>query len=181
MGRVWIGLAVLAFSLSACDAGEVEGLEDRLRAARSEAASATREAADLRTKLKATRRELEAVEENLAELDDAGRPGRGLVVALPLIGSLRWDCNDAREFSFTFTPDAADIVVQHSVDGEVTKKRLRPGDELVGPYVAVDAHQEWTVTYRHKPGIVSAGIYVEPAVDEGACVIDTVSVEENRA
>lgn len=181
MGRVWIGLTVLALSVSACDGGEVEGLEDRLRAARSNAASATREAAELRTTLKETRRELEAAREDLARLDDPGRPGRGLVIALPLLGSLRWDCNDAREFSFTFAPDAADVVVQHSVDGHVTKKRLYADRELVGPYVDAEAHQEWIVTYRHKPGTISAGIYVEPAVEQGACVIKTLTLEENRA
>ena len=172
---------MLALALSACDAGEVESLRNRLEAARSEAATAAREAADLRRTLKATRRELETAREDLARLDDPGRPGRGLVIALPLLGSLRWDCNDAREFSFTFAPDAADIVVQHSVDGEVTKKRLYGERELVGPYVDADARQEWIVTYRHKPGTISAGIYVEPAVEQGACVLKTVSLEENRA
>lgn len=181
MRRALIGLAVLALCASACDDGEVVRLEDRLEAARSETADATREADDLRAELKATRRQLRAVRGDLAELDDPGRPGRGLVIALPLLGSLWWDCNDAREFSFTFAPDAADVVVQHSVDGEVTKKRLRPGHELAGPYVDAGAHQEWIVTYRHKPGTISAGIYVKPAVEQGACVIETMSVEENRA
>lgn len=195
MRRAWVGLAVIAILAAGCDPGETDRLRDRMEAARSEADAARREAreaeaaleaatrklARTRRRLARTRLDLRRTRSEVAKVVDLGRPGRGLVVALPSLGSLRWRCDDARRFSFTFAPDDATVTVHYSVDGEVTTERLHPGEELVGPFVDPGVHQEWTVTYRHEPGPISAGIFVDPSVEQGACVIRDFTMEESRA
>jgi len=101
-------------------------------------------------------------------------------MSIPLVGRLTWTCNDDREFSFTFTPEQATITVEQSIEGEITRKQLDSGEELTSRFLPVDVHREWTVSYRHKPGTISAEISVEPAVSGGVCFIRNSTLEQSR-
>lgn len=73
-------------------------------------------------------------------------------------------------FPLLFSPDQATITVEQSIEGEITKKVLHPGDELATPFSSPESHREWTVTYRHKPATISSGISVVPGVSGGVHV-----------
>jgi len=184
MRRLLLGLLVMVLVAPACDSGEVEQLREELDAARSEvvvaekAMEASDEAAqDSERDRKSIARQLSNLQKQLGQVET---PGRGVVVSIPLLGELTWKCNDDRDFSFTFTPDGATITVGQAIDGEITRRQLDPGEELTSGFLPPDTHREWTVTYRHKPGTISAGISVVPAVHIGSCFIRNSTLEQNR-
>ena len=177
MRRIWLLLVSMALVAAACDSGEADRLRGELDAARSQAAVAEKAAQQTERARQSTAEQLDQMREQLAQLE---RPGEGLVMSIPLVGRLTWTCNDDREFSFTFTPEQATITVEQSIEGEIARKQLDPGDELTSGFLPVDVHREWTVTYRHKPGTISAVISVEPAVSGGACFIRNSTLEQNR-
>lgn len=175
------GFVVLALVLSGCQSGEDDQLRGQLNEAREQLAAMREEAGDSERARASAIRQLEQSREQLEELTLPERPGQGVVVSVPLLGTLTWDCNDARKFSFTYVPEAATVTVSHSVEGEVTSRRLHPGDEFAGPYLGPELHQEWTINYRHKPGTISAGISVTPDVHQGACLIRNLTLERNQS
>lgn len=103
-----------------------------------------------------------------------------VVVSIPLVGRLTWQCDHDREFTFNFIADEATVVVEQSIDGKVTRRRLYPGELLTTGYLPADVHREWKVTYRHAPRISSAGLYVEPEVGDGVCFIRHSILEQNQ-
>jgi hypothetical protein len=170
-------LAFVALIISACDSGESDRLREELDAARSQAAVAVRAARRSERARRSTVQQLDQMREQLNQLE---RPGEALVVSIPLVGSLTWECNNDREFSFTLTPKQATITVEQSIDHEVTRRQLDPGEDLTSEFGPPDLHREWSVVYRHKPGTISAGISVVPAVPGGACFIRNSTLEQNR-
>ena len=114
------------------------------------------------------------------QLPQGERPGEGLVVSIPSVGSLSWDCNNDRDFAFTFTPEQASITVEQSVNGEVTRTQLHPGQELTSEFLPPEVRREWIATYRHKPALISARISAEAAVRRGACFIRSSTLEQSR-
>lgn len=162
---------------SACDTGEVNRLREELDAAKARVTEA-HEAAQRNERLRqSTAKQLDQMRDHLAQLAD---PADNLVVLIPLVGRLTWECNDDREFAFTFTPEQATITVEQSFDGQVTRKRLHPSKQLTSVFAPADINREWTVTYRHKAATISAGISVVPAVRRGACFIRNSTLEQNR-
>lgn len=176
MKGMWLLLVSMVLATSACDSGEVDRLREELDAARSQVAEAEEAAQRSERARRSAAEQLAQMKEQLG----VERPGEGLVVSIPLVGRLMWECNDEREFAFTFTPDQATITVEQSIDGEITRKQLHPGDELTSGFLPADIHREWTVTYRHKPAIISAGVSVVPGVRGGACFIRNLTLEQNR-
>jgi hypothetical protein len=181
---MWVVLVGIALLAPACDSGDADHLRAQLSQARSQlddAETDVREADKAAQESERDRRviagQLKELQVQLAQLE---KPGEDLVVSIPLVGRLTWKCNDAREFSFTFTPEQATIFVKQSIDGEITRRQLDPGEELTSAFLPPDAHREWTVTYRHKPGTISAGISVVPAVNIGGCFIRNSTLEQNR-
>jgi hypothetical protein len=177
MRGMWLLLVSIALVASACDSGEADRLRGALDAARSQAATAEKAAHQSERARQSTAEQLDQMREQLAQPE---RPGEGLVMSIPLVGRLTWACNDDREFSFTFTPEQATITVEQSIEGEITRRQLDPGEELTSRFLRVDVQREWTVIYRHKPGTISARISVEPAVSGGACFIRNSTLEQNR-
>ena len=162
---------------SGCDSDNVDRLRQELDAARTqvtEAQEAARRSEQLR---KSTAEQLDQMREQLEQLD---RQGEGLVVSIPLVGRLTWDCNDARRFAFTFTPEQATITVEQSIGGDTKRKQLDPGEELTSEFLPPEVHREWTATYAHEPGTISAAISVVPSVKRGMCFIRNSTLEQNR-
>jgi hypothetical protein len=185
MRRITLLLACVLLAASACDSGEADRLREQLDAARSqlaaeeEAAQVSEEMAqDSERDRRTVSRQLSELQEQLGETETRGR---GVVVAIPLVGRLSWRCNDAREFSFTFMPEQATVTVEQSIEGEITREQLDPGEELTSSFDPPDVHREWTVTYRHEPATISAGISVLPGVDGGACFIRNSTLEQNNS
>ncbi len=177
MRRICALLPLLLLLSSACESGEVDRLRDELDAAKSHAAQAQKAARRSERLRQSTAEQLDQMREQSAQLDQAGE---GLVVSIPSVGSLTWNCNDDREFAFTFTAEGATITVEQSFDGGITRKRLDLGEDLTSEFGPPEVHREWTVTYRHKPATISAGISVTPAVSHGACFIRNSTLEQNR-
>lgn len=175
--KIWVVFASVLLIATACDSGEADRLREELDAARAEVSEAQKAAKRSERLRQSTAEQLDQMRDQLAQLE---QPGEGLVVSIPLVGRLTWECNDDRDFAFTFTPEQATITVEQSFDGDITRKRLDPGEELTSEFLPPDAHREWTVTYRHKPGTISAGISVVPAVNRGACFIRNSTLEQNR-
>ena len=173
---MWLILLSIALVASACGSSEADRLRGKLNTARSQAAAAEKAAQESERARQSIAEKLDQMREQLTPSE---RPGEGLVMSIPLVGRLTWACNDDREFSFTFTPEQATITVEQSIEGEITRRKLDPGEELTSGFGRVDAHREWNVTFRHKPATISAGISVEPAVRAGACFIRTSTLEQN--
>ncbi len=174
--RIVLALLGITVALSACDDSELRALREQLADARERLAAAQDDARDAERARRATAEQLQQLRDVLGS---AGSPGEGTVIAIPLVGRLLWRCNDAREFSFTVVPEQATIGVEHAVGGQVTRKQLHPGAELTSPFRPPSA-QEWTLTYRHKPATISAGVAVLPAVKRGACFIKNVTLEQDH-
>ena len=116
-------LASLVLVASACDSDEVDRLREELDAARSEVAEAEKAAQRSERARQSSAEQLDQMREQLAQVETTGG---GLVVSIPLVGRVMWECNDDREFAFTFTPEQATITVEQSIDGEITRKQLDP-------------------------------------------------------
>ena len=56
-------------------------------------------------------------------------------MSIPLVGRVMWECNDDREFAFTFTPEQATITVEQSIDGEITRRQLDPAEEMTSEFL----------------------------------------------
>ena len=172
-------LLVIALVISACTPGDSD--EDRAWPvdAKREVRSLEQELEIRNSALEETAEQVRRLKAQIAREGKGQRAGAGLLVSLPLLGSLTWDCNDEREFSFSFKPKAT-VTVERSIGGKLTKRRLHPGDEMSGPYVRADEYQEWVILYRHKPGNISASVVPMPAVDQGSCYVKNFSVEYSR-
>lgn len=178
-----VGLVILLAGV-ACDSGETETLEKELETARSQLAAAEKAAKASEEEAERSERDRKRMARELRRFQEqAGvveRPGEGVVLTVPLVGSLTWRCNDDRHFSFSFVPQMATVEVQQSIDGELTRKTLHPGQRLTSAFRPADVHREWTVTYRHKPGTISVGISVVPSISGGMCFIRNSTLEQNR-
>jgi len=161
----------------ACDSGEADRLREELDAARSQAAAAEKAARRSERARQSTAQQLDQLRE---QLEQPERAGEGLVVSIPLVGRLTWECNNDREFSFMFTPEQSTITVEQSIDHEIERRRLDPGENMTSGFGPSNLHREWSVAYRQKSGPISAGISVVPAVRRGACYIRNSTLEQNR-
>lgn len=176
MRRVQVVLVVAALVASACDSGDADRLRAELDEARAQLAEAREAARDSERDRQSIARQLDQMREQLAQIET---PGEDLIVSIPLVGRLTWKCNDG-EFSFTFAPEQATVTVEQSLDGDVTRQQLDPGEELSTGFMPPDVHREWTVTYRHKPATISASISVVPDARGGVCFISNSTLEQNR-
>lgn len=167
--------------VTSCQNDANEPLRDDLDAARARAAAAEQEARRFRREAASAEDDLDLLRDQLAQLRRGERAGQGVVVVVPQVGTLSCDCNDDREFGFTFAPESSTITVRHSVGGVVTRRRLDPGEELRGPFAEPSVDQEWVATYRHKPGTITARISADPGVHQGACFVRHSSLEQSRA
>lgn len=185
MRRISLLLVCVLLVASACQSDETDRLREQLDAARSRLAAAEQDVKAAETAAQDSERDRKSMAGQLNDLQkqlgQLETPGQGVVVSIPLVGSLSWKCNDAREFSFTFTPEQATVTVERSIDGEITRRELDPGEELRSPFQPPDVHREWTVTYRHEAATISAGISALPAVNDGACFIRNSTLEQNNS
>ena len=170
---------VIALVLSACTTGDSDEAQAWPAEAKRQVRSLERELEVRDSALEDTADQVRRLRAQLAREGKSQRAGAGLVLSLPLLGSLMWDCNDDREFSFSFRPKAT-VTVERSIGGSLTKRRLHPGDEMSGSYVRADEYQEWVIVYRHKPGNISASLVPMPAVDQGSCYVKNFTVEYSR-
>lgn len=173
----WLFLAIVALVISACDSGEADRLREELDAARTHAAAAEKAAQRSEKARQSTAQQLDQMR---GQLEQTERAGEGLVVSIPLVGRLTWECNNDRDFSFTFTPEQATITLEQSIDDEIARRRLDPGEDMTSGFGPSNLHREWSVAYRHKSGTISAGISVVPAVHQGACFIRNTTMEQNQ-
>jgi hypothetical protein len=135
---------------------------------------AEREARDLADENRRLALELDRLHRNESAAEQTA-------MSIPNIGSITWRCNDARRFEFTFRPESGSVTVISSIDGETERRTVHPGRVFSTPFVSPDTHLEWTVTYEHKPATISAGVFVDPAVDQGACFIRNATLERTEA
>ena len=184
MRRTWLLLVCALVVVSGCDSGEADRLREQLNAARSRLGAAEKAARASETRAQDSERDRRTASRQLhqlrKQLGQVETPGRGIVVSIPLVGRLSWKCNDARKFSFTFAPEAT-VTVEQSIGGEISRKRVNPGEGLTSSFRPADVHREWTVTYRHEPATISVGISVLPDVNDGACFIRNSTLEQNRS
>ena len=178
MRRVHAALAVMMILAPSCQNQNVSRLERELAEARQQLATA-QDQADADRARASTGRQLQRARDQLSQLQRSEH-ATGDVLSVPLLGSLTWRCNNDREFAFTFIPAGATLTVQHSVEDEVTRRQIDPGEKFNGPFSKPAEHQEWVINYRHKPGIISAKLSVVPAVRQGACFIRNFTLEESR-
>lgn len=121
----------------------------------------------LQQKLAATQAKTERDEaidkQRYADLWKGGPVFPGPLVSLPLLGTLEWRCGDDRRASFTFRPAGATVrVAFETSDGARRARNANPGDRVTAPPVNQDENARWIISYRHKPGFVSADITVAP-------------------
>lgn len=143
---------------------------------------------EVTAQLERTRRELNderdesrRLQEQLESLSAAADgPREGSVVTIPLLGELRWRCNDRAQVGYTFLAAQASVTVLHSVNGDVSRDVAHSQNDVRGAYEEPGTHQEWTILYRHKPGTISAQIVPLAAPRHNGCYVRSFSVEQSR-
>ena len=178
-----LGIALMLL-LAACEGASDEGSsQEEVRLERI-LEQREGELTEVQTRAEDLEEELAAREVRIRQLRSIldTEPDQGDLISLPHIGEFSWDCNDERRFRATFAPDLSSVDVGYSIGDQVQAPRqVNPRHELRGPFAAAGVTQDWTVTYHHKPGAISVGVSVLPAVRQGMCFIRNVTMERTEA